>query len=152
MADIKALAEEFKRDKNSILVATRSFFTGIDIPGESLRCVAIDKFPFPSPNDPVMQRIGELDSASFAHYSIPMMITTFKQAVGRGVRSIDDKCVIAIMDRRLKTANYRHAIVKSFNHKKTSTRDASAVADFLGVDMSSKNESDFDDMLSDLPF
>lgn len=125
------LIELFKNDKDSILVATRSFFTGIDVPGDALRCVAIDKFPFPSPMDPVVKRISEIDANSFYSYSIPVMITALKQAVGRGVRTDKDKCVISIMDKRIKTASYRHTVAKSFNYKKTATRDANDIRKFL---------------------
>jgi ATP-dependent DNA helicase DinG len=126
----KRITEFFKDDRDSILVATRSFFTGIDVPGDALRCVVIDKLPFPSPADPVMAKLTKEDN-SFNKYYVPIMIMTLKQAVGRGVRSIDDKCVISFMDNRMKTARYRTKIFDSFPYEKTATRDPGFVKEFL---------------------
>lgn len=123
------LIEEFKKDRNSILLGTRSFFTGIDVPGDSLRCVVIDKFPFPQPTDPVQQRLQQRDN-SFYKYSIPEMIITLKQAIGRGVRDINDKCVVSILDGRMSTARYKIKINNSFPYKKTGTRNIEDVKKF----------------------
>lgn len=124
------LIERFKDDTNSILLGTRSFFTGVDIPGDSLRCVVIDKFPFPQPTDPVQQKLQKLDN-SFFKYSIPEMIITLKQAVGRGVRSINDRCVVAILDGRMSTARYKGRINASFPYEKTGTRELTVVEKFI---------------------
>ena len=123
------LIEEFKKDENSILLGTRSFFTGIDVPGKALRCVIIDKFPFPQPTDPIQQKLKERPNA-FYKYSIPEMIITLKQAVGRGVRDVSDKCVISIIDGRMATAKYKTKINKSFDYKKTGTRNLKDVEKF----------------------
>lgn len=130
LAPNKQISEHFKQDVDSILVATRSFFTGIDVPGEALRCVVIDKLPFPVPTEPVMATLSKEEGA-FAKYSIPIMVMTLKQAIGRGVRSIDDKCVIAFMDRRIKTAKYVSKIMSSFPYEKTPTKDPFDVKLFL---------------------
>jgi len=124
------LLEEFKENVDSTLFATKSFFTGIDVVGESLRCVIIDKLPFPSPTDPVMIKLGEKPNAFFKYF-IPIMIIALKQAVGRGVRSIDDKCIVAILDNRLATAKYKKKINNSFNYPKTGTRDLNDIKNFL---------------------
>lgn len=124
------LLKEFAEDKDSVLLASKSFFTGIDIKGDSLRCVVIDKLPFPQFNDPVQQFLSNREN-SFFKYSIPEMIIDLKQAVGRGVRSIDDKCVIAFLDNRLATAGYKGKIARSFPYKKTVTRDSNVVEEFL---------------------
>ena len=123
------LIEEFKKDENSILLGTRSFFTGIDVPGKALRCVIIDKFPFPQPTDPIQQKLKERPNA-FYKYSIPETIITLKQAVGRGVRDVSDKCVISIIDGRMATAKYKTKINKSFDYKKTGTRNLKDVEKF----------------------
>lgn len=123
------LIEEFKQDENSILLGTRSFFTGIDVPGKSLRCVIVDKFPFPQPSDPIQQRLNEEPNA-FYRYSIPEMIITLKQAIGRGVRDVNDKCVVSIIDGRMATARYKHKINRSFDYKKTGTRNLKDVKEF----------------------
>jgi ATP-dependent DNA helicase DinG len=97
------LIKEFEEDTDSVLFATRTFFTGIDVPGYALRCLVIDKLPFPHLNDPAMKKIKSVYGSGimFKKYSIPMMVITLKQAVGRGVRSIHDKCVISVLDNRI---------------------------------------------------
>lgn len=124
------LIEAFKKDSNSVLLATKSFFTGIDIPGQSLRAVVIDKLPFSQTKDPVQQILMTQDGAFFK-YSIPEMIIALRQAVGRGVRSIDDKCVIAILDGRMSTARYKTKINTSFPYDKNGTRNIQDVQDFI---------------------
>lgn len=120
----------FKKDKNSILIGTKSLFTGVDVPGDALRCVFIDKLPFPSLGDPVQQALNK-EPGAFFKYSIPNMIIDLKQAVGRGIRSVDDKCVIVIADNRMSTANYKQKIFSSFNYEKSGTRNIDAVIDFV---------------------
>ena len=73
------LTELFKEDYHSTLLATKSFFTGIDIPGQSLRCIVIDKLPFTSPGDPVNQKL-KMRPNYFARFMLPQMIITLKQA------------------------------------------------------------------------
>ena len=124
------LLKEFKEDRDSILIATKSFFTGVDVPGDSLRCLVIDKFPFASPDDPVMKKLTKEDGGFFK-YSIPQMVIMLKQAVGRGVRSITDKCVICVADGRMGTARYRAQVHKSFTYEKTATRNMQDVIDFV---------------------
>ncbi|MEG0728203.1 MAG: ATP-dependent DNA helicase [Anaerovoracaceae bacterium] len=127
------LIDTFKDDHSSVLFATRSFFTGVDVPGQSLRCVVIDKLPFPQPTDP-LQQVLSLRPNSFAKYTIPQMIITLKQAIGRSVRSVDDKCVVVILDGRMTTARYKGQIAGSFNYKKTATRNIDDIPKFLGYD------------------
>jgi ATP-dependent DNA helicase DinG len=92
----------------------------------------IDKFPFPSPGDPVMMKMQQLlGGKTFSKYYIPEMVITLKQAVGRGVRTTTDKCVIAILDGRMSTANYKLEIFNSFPYEKTGTRDIEKVKQFL---------------------
>lgn len=124
------LIEDFKADINSCLFATKSFFTGVDVKGKALRAVVIDKFPFPQPSDPIQKVLMDKPNA-FYKYCIPEMVILFKQAVGRGVRGIDDKCVISILDNRLATARYKRKINSSFDYKKTATRDLEKVKQFI---------------------
>lgn len=126
----QVLLEAFKNNKDSILFATRSFFTGVDIKGKSLRCVIVDKFPFESPTDPVTVALNKEQNAFFK-YSIPDMVITLKQAFGRGVRDTEDKCVIALLDNRLATARYKGRINTSFDYKKTATRDIEDVKKYV---------------------
>ena len=126
------LLDEFKSDSDSVLFATRSFFTGVDIPGDSLRCVTIDKLPFPQLNDPVMKRLSEINGRdSFYIDSLPAMIITLKQIFGRGVRSTSDKCILAIFDSRIKEASYGTDILKSFSYKKKGAKTIEEVKTFF---------------------
>ena len=120
----------FSNETDSVLMATKSFFTGVDVPGPSLRCVIIDKLPFAIQGDPVVRKITKSKTA-FYDYSIPNMVINLKQAVGRGVRGKDDKCVIAILDNRMSTANYAKTINLSFFYKKTGTRNLDDVKAFV---------------------
>ena len=124
------LTQLFKEDYNSSLLATKSFFAGIDIPGQSLRCIVIDKLPFTSPGDPVNQKL-KMRPNYFGRYMLPQMIITLKQAVGRGVRSVNDKCVICILDERLSTATYKNKVLSSFKYKKSATRNLDKVRIFI---------------------
>lgn len=126
----KKILEVFRDDVDSSLLATKSFFTGVDIAGNSLRVVVIDKLPFASPTDPVQQKLNKRENAFF-QYSLPEMIISLKQAVGRGVRTIDDKCVICILDERIATARYKGIIFNSMKYPKTSTRDIEVVKRFI---------------------
>lgn len=126
------LLEKFKEDGKAILVATKSFFTGIDVPGQALQCLVIDKLPFATPDDPVVMHLScKKDYNCFMDYQVPKMIITLKQAVGRGVRSVDDKCIICIADGRMATARYKGKIGRSFPYDKTATRNIEDVANFL---------------------
>lgn len=126
------LIEEFKKDQNSVLFATRSFFTGVDVPGNSLRALIIDKFPFPNPADPVMMKIRKIyGGKTFTKCYIPEMVIDLKQAVGRGIRTIDDKCLITILDGRMSTARYKGSVFASFPYEKTGTRDINDVKLFF---------------------
>ena len=124
------LLDLFRQDVDSILIGTKSFFTGIDVPGNSLRCVFIDKLPFASPDDPIMRALNKEKNA-FMKYSVPYMVIDFKQAVGRGVRTVTDKCVVCVADDRLATARYKNVINNSFFYKKTGTRSIEDVVKFL---------------------
>ena len=125
------LLKEFSDNGEAILVATKSFFTGIDIPGKALQVLVIDKLPFNSPDDPVALYLNTKGGNVFMDYSVPHMIITLKQAVGRGVRSITDRCVICIADGRMATARYRGKLGRSFPYNKTSTRNAEDIIEFL---------------------
>lgn len=127
------LIDQFREDQNSILVATKSMFTGIDIPGDSLRCVVIDKIPFPQANDPVMLKLRQrYGGKCFIMFDLPNAIITLKQAVGRGVRSVGDKCGIVLLDSRMsaKQSNFAGKIGKSFDYERTATRDYESFCEF----------------------
>ena len=116
-ASTALLTTWFREETHSVLFATRSFFTGIDIQGESLSLVVIDKLPFPVPTDPVFEARSEdverRGKNSFADLTIPMMTLVLQQAFGRLIRTKGDRGVVAIMDPRLKTKGYGAKIMRS---------------------------------------
>lgn len=96
------LVRQFKADGNAVLFATRSFFEGVDIPGEGLRLVVLDKLPFDAPS-PLGEAIQKAAGArAFERVTMPQMIVTLKQAAGRLIRSDTDRGVIAVLDSRIR--------------------------------------------------
>jgi ATP-dependent DNA helicase DinG len=104
------LLERFKNDGNAVLVATMSFWEGVDVPGSSLRLVIMDKVPFPVPSDPILQaRAEKLESAGhsgFRDLYLPLAQRLLKQGFGRLIRHHDDAGVVAVLDSRLKQKGY----------------------------------------------
>ncbi len=113
----RTLLAEFKENVESVLLATKSFWEGIDVPGESLSCVLIDKLPFEVPDDPITAaRIDALTrqgKSAFTEYQVPRAIIHLKQGVGRLLRSSSDRGLIVIFDVRLRTKNYGRTFLKS---------------------------------------
>ena len=105
-----ALLEEFKRTPNCVLFATSSFWQGVDVPGEQLSCVIIDKLPFAVPSDPVVEarirRIREDGGEPFYEYQIPQAAIALKQGFGRLIRSRSDRGVLSILDNRITKQRY----------------------------------------------
>lgn len=114
----KVLLGQFKEEIHSILLATSSFWQGIDVPGESLSCLLIDKLPFEVPDDPVtaarMEHIEAQGRSAFFHYQVPRAIIQLKQGMGRLIRTARDRGLIVIFDRRLFTKNYGRLFLNSF--------------------------------------
>lgn len=107
------LLESFREDVHSVLLATGSFWQGVDVPGESLSCLIIDKLPFGSPGEPlVAARIDALRSQGknpFMTYQVPAAIIALKQGLGRLIRKSTDRGILSILDKRLLTSRYgRH--------------------------------------------
>ena len=113
----RALLQEFKSRVDSVLLATSSFWQGIDVPGEALSCVVIDKLPFEVPDDPVIaarvDRINRNGGNAFYEYQVPRAAIQLKQGIGRLIRSSRDRGVIAIFDARMFTKSYGQVFVKS---------------------------------------
>lgn len=116
----RQLAATFKDDETSVLFALKSFMTGIDIQGDSLRLVVIDKLPFPVPTDVIVKaRADAIDATakntwvdgSFPTMTVPMMALTLMQAFGRLIRTKDDEGLVAILDSRLHTKKYGRKIL-----------------------------------------
>jgi ATP-dependent DNA helicase DinG len=119
------LLERFKGTENAVLFATSSFWQGVDVRGEQLSCVIIDKLPFAVPSDPIVAArtkfIDENGGSSFFEYSVPNAVITLKQGVGRLIRSATDKGVIAILDSRLRTKGYGKDFLNSLPKCKITT-------------------------------
>src|SRR5580693_9436052 len=105
-----ALLDEFRRTPNCVLFATSSFWQGVDVPGEQLSCVIIDKLPFAVPSDPVVeariQRIREDGGNPFYDYQIPQAAIALKQGFGRLIRSRTDRGVLSLLDNRITKTRY----------------------------------------------
>jgi ATP-dependent DNA helicase DinG len=105
-----ALLEEFRRTPNAVLFATSSFWQGVDVPGEQLSCVIIDKLPFAVPSDPVVEaRIHAIRSEGgdpFHSYQVPQAAIALKQGFGRLIRSKTDRGVLALLDHRITKTRY----------------------------------------------
>jgi ATP-dependent DNA helicase DinG len=100
----------FKATPHSVLLATRSFWEGVDIPGDDLSLVVLDKMPFPTPADPLhsarMKLIEQDGRSSFGDYMAPLMTLALKQGFGRLIRRTSDRGVVAILDERLTSKAY----------------------------------------------
>jgi ATP-dependent DNA helicase DinG len=107
------LLKEFRRDEGTALFATSSFWQGVDIPGEALSCLVIDKIPFMNPGDPLLEALQERDPQSFANYSLPKAILDLRQGFGRLIRRRSDRGVVVIFDTRLFTKSYGAEVLSS---------------------------------------
>ncbi|MCA1618072.1 MAG: ATP-dependent DNA helicase [Acidobacteria bacterium] len=128
------LLEKFRVTPNAVLFATASFWQGVDVRGEQLSCVIIDKLPFAVPTDPVVaarQRfIEQQGGSSFYEYSVPQAIITLKQGLGRLIRSATDRGLLAVLDPRLRTASYGRLFLQSLPPCRVTSSLAEAAAVF----------------------
>ncbi|MEY4282487.1 MAG: hypothetical protein RL467_43, partial [Actinomycetota bacterium] len=111
------LVEKFAKDETSILLGTMSLWQGVDVPGNSCILVAIDRIPFPRPDEPVMSaRAAQADAAGgsgFMQVSLPRAALLLAQGTGRLIRSVDDRGVVAILDSRIVTKRYGSVLLNS---------------------------------------
>jgi ATP-dependent DNA helicase DinG len=128
------LLEQFRATPNAVLFATSSFWQGVDVRGDQLSCVIIDKLPFAVPTDPLVQArskfIDDNGGKSFFDYSVPQAVISLKQGIGRLIRSRTDRGVIAIMDPRLRTKSYGRDFLNSLPRMKI-TADLNDVAEIF---------------------
>ncbi len=124
------LIEAFRESHEASLFAVTSFWQGVDVPGHSLSLVTIDRLPFTVPGDPLAEARRERATRPFFEVDLPRATMLLAQGVGRLIRTKDDRGVVAVLDTRLATANYRAEMFKKLPPMKR-TRDREAVHEFL---------------------
>ena len=112
-ASPNALLESFRSNQRAILLGTRSFWEGVDIPGEALSVVVIAKLPFAVPTDPLVAARAETFEDPFNEYHLPEAILRFRQGFGRLIRTQSDRGVVVILDRRVLTKAYGKSFIES---------------------------------------
>jgi ATP-dependent DNA helicase DinG len=131
-----ALLEEFRLTPNAVLFATSSFWQGVDVQGEQLSCVIIDRLPFAVPSDPVVAaRVKAIDADggnAFFQYQVPAAVITLKQGFGRLIRSLHDRGLLVLLDNRILKKQYGRVFIESLpNYKKTT--EMRVVEEFFGA-------------------
>lgn len=109
----ESLLESFKSTEKAVLMGTRSFWQGVDIPGDDLSAVVIVRLPFAVPSDPIFASRSETYNDPFQQYAIPDTILRFRQGFGRLIRSHSDRGVVAIFDSRIVTKSYGNSFLES---------------------------------------
>ena len=130
-----ALIEQFRSTPNAVLFATSSFWQGVDVQGENLSCVIVDKLPFAVPSDPVVQARGhaidEEGGNSFFDYSVPAAVIALKQGFGRLIRSLNDRGLLVLLDNRILKKQYGRVFIQSLPQYARTT-DLRKVEEFFG--------------------
>lgn len=147
------LLRDFRDHVSSSLLATRSFFTGVDVPGQSLSCLVIDRIPFPAPGDPIIEALCELHDSgvrreSFSRVMVPRAAMLVSQGVGRLIRDVADVGVVSILDDRLWEKAYGSVILSALPPG-LQWRDDVAAFDILSETQHNDLPFDPDD---DIPF
>jgi ATP-dependent DNA helicase DinG len=133
-----ALLRDFKATPNAVLLATSSFWQGVDVVGEALSCVIIDKLPFASPGDPItaarIEAINARGGSAFGEYQIPLAILTLKQGLGRLLRHRTDRGALAVLDGRLRSMGYGRRFLASLPPAPVTHRLDDVAAFFARID------------------
>lgn len=133
------LLEKFKKQGNAILLGTSSFWEGVDVRGEALSCVIIDKLPFASPGDPVLkarlQAMEQQGRNAFFEYQLPTAVIALKQGIGRLIRDVNDRGVLMVCDPRLLKKGYGQIFLDSVPNMRRS-RELVDVQTFFNTEQS----------------
>jgi len=105
-ASPNTLLTTFKNADRAVLLGTRSFWEGVDVPGDALSVLVITKLPFDVPSDPIIAARAETFENPFGEYTLPEAILRFRQGFGRLIRTQYDRGVVAVLDRRVRTKQY----------------------------------------------
>jgi ATP-dependent DNA helicase DinG len=136
-----ALLERFKNTEGAVLFATASFWQGVDVPGEQLSCVIVDRLPFAVPSDPVVAaRVEALQDDgrnAFAEFQVPQAVLSLKQGFGRLIRTKTDRGVLALLDTRIQRMPYGKIFLESLPHYRV-TQELTEVARFLDANSREK--------------
>ena len=128
------LLERFKNTDAAVLFATASFWQGVDVPGQQLSCVIVDKLPFAVPSDPIVAaRVAALTEDgrnAFAEFQVPQAVLALKQGFGRLIRTKTDRGVLALLDTRIQRMAYGKIFLESLP-KYRMTQDLGDVARFF---------------------
>ncbi|MBI3405578.1 MAG: ATP-dependent DNA helicase, partial [Acidobacteria bacterium] len=128
------LLDKFRNTPHAVLFATASFWQGVDVRGEQLSCVIVDKLPFAVPSDPIVaarvKALQEEGRNAFAEYQVPEAVLTLKQGFGRLIRSKTDRGILAILDNRIQKMKYGKIFLESLPPY-TVTNDVGQVERFM---------------------
>jgi len=132
------LLKQFRETPHSVLLATSSFWQGVDVVGEALSCVIVDKLPFASPSDPItsarIDAIRARGGEPFDEYQVPLAILALQQGLGRLIRHRRDRGVLAVLDPRLRTKGYGRRFLASIPPAPV-VHELDAVATFMAADL-----------------
>lgn len=132
----RKILDNFIESQDAVLLATASFWEGVDVRGDKLTCVIIDKLPFASPDDPLLQARSEdvkrQNGDPFAQIQMPQAVIALKQGVGRLIRDVNDKGVLVICDDRIVNRPYGEVFVKSLPNMRRTRNLENAIA-FLNM-------------------
>jgi ATP-dependent DNA helicase DinG len=138
------LLERFKHTRHAVLFATSSFWQGVDVPGEQLSCVIVDRLPFAVPSDPVVaarvRALQEEGRNPFSEFQVPQAVLALKQGFGRLIRTKTDRGVLALLDTRISRMPYGKIFLESLPRYRT-TQDLTEVERFLSADATPQLES-----------
>jgi ATP-dependent DNA helicase DinG len=130
------LLRQFRATPHAVLFATASFWQGVDVVGEALSCVVVDKLPFASPSDPItsarIDAVRARGGEPFGEYQVPLAILTLQQGLGRLIRHRRDRGVLAILDPRVSTKGYGRRFLASLPPSPV-VRDLAAIEGFFSI-------------------